>query len=169
MFFKFDQWLIGRFEVVSDLVAQLTGINNFSLARICLCLAVATGVLMFLVPPNYLYLVAVIFIFPLYLMLSYAAEKGLEDRQLKGVANPVKLSGLRRRATNNFFLSLILIVSAGGEINTWSIYPVACVAFLWAVEYFLACDVKPPTKSLIRQMMDALTPKPTLVPIPVKK
>lgn len=170
MFFKIDQWLIKQFEIISNEFCRLTGKTNFFLARLFIVLATATGVLMLAHSILYFFIPIILIFFIVYMASAYVAEYHAKVRLEQGLANPNKITGYSDRALNAGILSIIiLLVLSSSPITIHDVCNILFVLFYLIADYLMACDVKPPTKSLVRQLMDALAPKPVLVPIPIKK
>jgi len=174
MLFTIDQWILNCFEFGCNLFANLTGKNNYFLARSALLVYSATSLIFDILMANNLSIVCLIlksFLIPLLLLLSYKQETRMKNLNPMGLANDYKINpGLR------FERLLMIILCLFGIyffINMPSIiHGYSCVSFIsyWFYIYLLACDTKPPTKSLVRQWAESLmAKKPVLVPVPVKR
>lgn len=159
-----DNYLIDRFEWISDQISQLLGINNFSLSRICafaltaISFASSTGII-----SNLFVSVAFVFLFA----GSFGIENIMRSRnQDVAVANPLKL-GHKHIRKILIMISLLYVISPRSSVIGY-LFSILSQLFLVIHFYFICCDVKPPTKSWLRKKIESLTPAPALVPVPVR-
>ncbi len=164
MHLKFDTWLINRLEKICQCVAQLTGQTNFFWAKLCILLATLSGFLMLMSVHWYIFLPIIMIFFLLYISGAIVAEKEAEARLEQGLANPRKVTEYSVRYFNSGVLLAVLIMAIlPPPITYFEICNTLFIAFYLFSSYLMACDTKPPVKSLVRQWFEALTTKKVLV------
>ena len=179
MLHKFDVWLIDKFERFSHKWQRMFGQDCFWWARVALAFS---AISLFMYVFSFLsitvaHIVLCIVISPLSLGIWYMNIRDAEERvkmsHRVGLSNPLKQTAYQFRIAliviSVFFLCLAIL------IGHFLLFLVAASLFITTLDYFISCDPLPPSKSKVRQKLEAgikkakefLAPEPELMPIPV--